>query len=88
MGNEYRSKINWFGKMVGKMSKVQVFAKDAKRGMQEFFRLKTSKEDFSYFPINSRLQPIREVAVSTVAVGSRKFTRYVYEQVRSARARV
>jgi len=70
------------------MLKVQVIAKNVRQGMQEFFRLKTRQEDFSYMPILSRQRDVREVAVSTVAVGGRRFARYDYEQVRGARPRV
>lgn len=77
------------GKMVGKMPKVQAFADNVKQRVAlEFFRVKTRKEDFSYLPMDSRLPPVREVVASAVTVGSRKFTRYDYEQVRRARAGV
>lgn len=68
--------------------KAQAIAKNARQGMQEFFRLKTRQEDFSYMPILSRQRDVRDVAVSTVSVGSKRFTRYDYEQVRGARPRV
>ena len=76
--------------MVGKMLKVQAIAKNVRQGMQEFFGIKTRREDWRYVPIDSRLPPsrVREVAVSTVAVGGRRFARYDYEQVRGARPRV
>lgn len=73
------------------MSKVQAFANRVKSAAQQareqFFGAK--KDGFEYMnPMNSRLPRMREVAVSTVAVGSRRFARYDYEPIRGARTGV
>jgi hypothetical protein len=68
------------------MLKVQVFANNVKttasQAREKFFRAKTRHEDFNYLPMNSRLPPanVRGVAVAVVVMGSKSFTRFVYEQ--------
>ena len=71
------------------MSKVQIFAKKASQGAQEFFRVKTRKEDWRYLPIDSRLPAtrVRVAAIFALAVANKTFTKVVYheqEQVRGA----
>ena len=77
------------------MSKFQAFANNLKqearqgaRAPLEFFRLKTRQEDFNYLPMPSRLRPVRAVAVTRLKIADKAFTRYGYEPVRGARARV
>ncbi len=67
--------------MVKKMSKAQAFANNVRKGVQEFFRAKTRKEDFNYLPRNSRLplDRVRAVEVSKVVLAGKPFPRYAYE---------
>ena len=66
--------------MVGKMSKVQIFAKNVKTAVvsarEAFFNAK--KDGFEYrLPLKSLLPPnsVPKVAFSTVALDNRKFRR-------------
>ena len=69
--------------------RAQVIAKNARQGMQEFFGIKTRKEDWSYAPIGDLpLSGVRKANRFAVTVGAMKFARYDYEPVRGARARV
>lgn len=70
------------------MEKVQLVVKDAGTAFRKFFSFKTRREDFSYGPMNSGLALVREVSVSSMQVGAKRFARYDYEPVRRARARV
>ncbi|MFA6327905.1 MAG: hypothetical protein WCY41_00480 [Candidatus Micrarchaeia archaeon] len=64
------------------MLRFKEVAKNVRNGVQEFFRVKTRKEDFNYLPMNSRLPlaRVRAVNVSALVVGKKTFQRYAYGQ--------